>query len=278
MPLPPDFQFSQGSLQDYVDCPRRFQLRYLLRLAWPAPVAEPMREYERHMQDGEAFHRLVHQHILGLPPARLGLAIRSEQEDLSRWWQNYLACAPASLSGDRYPELAVSAPVGAHRLMARYDLVAIDLLQGATIFDWKTALVRPHRSGLALRLQTRVYRYLLVRAAADLTSGHVLAPEQVSMVYWFADFPGEPERFDYDGVQYAADVLYLTRLIEQIDRCGDADLPCADDDRPCGFCSYRSLCNRGVRAGDAAAMDDDLAEVAGSATGFDFEQIAEIAF
>ena len=38
--LPPDFHFSQRSLQDYVDCRRRFQLRYLQHLAWPAVEAK----------------------------------------------------------------------------------------------------------------------------------------------------------------------------------------------------------------------------------------------
>ncbi len=40
MALPSDFQFSQSSLQDYVDCPWRFYLRYIRQLAWPAIVAE----------------------------------------------------------------------------------------------------------------------------------------------------------------------------------------------------------------------------------------------
>ena len=84
MLLPPDFQFSQGSLQDYVDCPQRFRLRHLLRLAWPAPPAEPLSLYEQHAQDGEAFHRLVHQHILGLPAGRLSATISPEQEQLAR--------------------------------------------------------------------------------------------------------------------------------------------------------------------------------------------------
>jgi hypothetical protein len=45
--LPPAFQFSQTSLQDFSDCQRRFQLRYLQEQDWPAPVAEPMAEMER---------------------------------------------------------------------------------------------------------------------------------------------------------------------------------------------------------------------------------------
>ena len=61
--LPVGFMFSQGSLQDYTDCARRFRLRYLDRLAWPAAVAEPADEYELQAAEGAAFHRLVHQHI-----------------------------------------------------------------------------------------------------------------------------------------------------------------------------------------------------------------------
>ena len=87
MTLPPGFQFSQGSLQDYVDCPRRFQLRYLLRVAWPALEAEPALENERHLRQGAAFHRLVHQHVLGLPPERLSRTVTDEA--VRRWWRNY---------------------------------------------------------------------------------------------------------------------------------------------------------------------------------------------
>ena len=36
MNLPPDFHFSQASLRDFLACPRRFLLRHIQRLAWPA--------------------------------------------------------------------------------------------------------------------------------------------------------------------------------------------------------------------------------------------------
>ena len=61
--LPPNFQFSQGSLQDFVDCRRRFQLRYIQGVAWPALQTEPAMENERSMQQGARFHHLVHQHL-----------------------------------------------------------------------------------------------------------------------------------------------------------------------------------------------------------------------
>ncbi|MCZ7553427.1 MAG: PD-(D/E)XK nuclease family protein [Anaerolineales bacterium] len=39
--LPEGFHFSQTNLQDYRECPRRFKLRYMLGLAWPAIESEP---------------------------------------------------------------------------------------------------------------------------------------------------------------------------------------------------------------------------------------------
>ena len=45
-PLPQDYQFSQGSLQDYVDCSRRFQLRYLWMQPWPSLVVDEPQEAE----------------------------------------------------------------------------------------------------------------------------------------------------------------------------------------------------------------------------------------
>ena len=159
MTLPTDFQFSQGSLQDYVDCPRRFQLRYLLRLQWPAIEAEPPLENERHLQQGAAFHRLVHQHILGVPLEKLSPPVADP--DLRRWWHNY-STADLALSPSRYPEIVLSAPMGAYRLVAKYDLVTVDPGRGASILDWKTSRKRPKRKWLAERLQTKVYPYLLV--------------------------------------------------------------------------------------------------------------------
>jgi hypothetical protein len=57
MAINPEFQFSQSSLQDYVECSRRFELRYIERLRWPALQSEPVLEQERHMQQGQRFHQ-----------------------------------------------------------------------------------------------------------------------------------------------------------------------------------------------------------------------------
>src|SRR5512135_3226477 len=122
------FEFSQSSLQDFSDCRRRFQLRYIQRVSWPAVQAEPAREFERHIQRGDRFHRLVQQYLLGVPEGRLArMAEADEDENLQRWWQNFLDTIPAELSGDaqRHVEAALQMPLNGFRLVAKYDLVLL---------------------------------------------------------------------------------------------------------------------------------------------------------
>jgi hypothetical protein len=286
--LPDDFQFSQASLQDYVDCRRRFQLRYLLELAWPAIQAEPAEEQEIHGRQGELFHRLVQQHLRGMPAERLAQAaeaadlIRGDSR-LSLWWDNYLRAAPPGLPAQRHAEITLSAPVAGCRLLAKYDLIAADPGRLAVIVDWKTSRARPNRSWLAARLQTRVYRYMLVRAGAALNRGQMWQPSQVEMVYWFADDPDRPERLRYGDREYGADGEYLAALVAEITHAHDDDFPLTEDKRRCRLCPYRSLCDRGIEAGqldvsdpeEAAGIDETPADWE---SGFDFEQIAEIAY
>ncbi|MCP4589657.1 MAG: PD-(D/E)XK nuclease family protein, partial [bacterium] len=253
MTLANDFQFSQASLQDYEDCPRRFQLRYVQRVAWPAPEADPALENEHYLRRGAAFHRLVHQHALGLPLDRLSNAV---PDDLQPWWRNYLDHGPPNLPDDRYPEVLLSAPAGDYRLLAKYDLVAIDPARRAIIVDWKTSRKRTPHKWLAQRLQTRVYPYLLVRAGAHLNAGQSFAPEQVEMIYWFADFPTNPERFTYDEAQFRKDEIDLTTRIGEIAGRDDAVWPLTPHERRCNYCPYRSLCQRGVRAGPLDEIEE----------------------
>jgi len=275
--LPADLQFSQASLQDFVDCPRRFHLRYMLKVAWPAVEAEPLEEHERHMQLGSAFHRMVQQQLLGLPEARL--ARMAADPDLERWWRNYSVYRPAEIIPDarRYPEITLTAALAGRRLLAKYDLVVVEPGSRAIIFDWKTSPARPKPLTLQHRLQTRVYRYLLTCAGAHLNAGQPFAPAQIAMIYWFAEYPEAPVRLPYDATQYHADEHYLADLIEQI--MALEDFAPTDDERHCVYCPYRSYCDRGIQAGNLHDDENEIAEdVVELRLGFDFEQIAEIAF
>ena len=276
MTLPANFVFSQGSLQDYADCPRRFQLRYVLRRAWPAIEAEPALENERHLQLGATFHRLAQQHILGIPPDRLSSTVTDE--DLSRWWHNYLASRPTDLPQQHYPEVILSTPLNRYRLIARYDLIAVEPGQRAVIVDWKTSTRRPRPKWLAERLQTRVYPFVLARAGSHLNGGRPIQPEQIEMVYWFANFPEDSERFHYDTAQFEADARHLASLIEEIAALGEDDFPLTAREQRCRYCVYRSLCQRGVRPGALDEAEDETDWGDDFEIALDFEQIAEIEY
>lgn len=269
--FPSPFTFSQSSLQDYSDCPRRFQLRYIEKMSWPAVESEPVAEFERRQQEGRQFHRLVQQRLLGLPPEKLSeFAVGP---NLQRWWRNYLATDFGMIGSAQHTEFALSCPIGHHRLLAKYDLVAIRD-EDAVIYDWKTYARRPRDESLAARWQTRVYRALLARAGAQLSPNPPLDPERIVMIYWFADFPSEPAGFRYDSGQLKRDWSALEKLLEEISSA--KNFPLTDDRNLCRFCVYRSYCGRGQVAGDLKESEDE----SDGATAFDvdFEQIGEIEF
>jgi len=265
---------SQSSLQDYVDCSLRFKLRYLERLSYPAMESEPALENEQHQQEGEYFHRLVQQYLIGIPSEQIAKLAHSA--NLQRWWSNFLGdplLQEFQGSVGLFTESNLSAPLGQHRLVAKYDLITVRDGK-ATIFDWKTYRKRPRNEWLAARTQTRVYRALVVQAGAHLNNGQAFTPEQVEMIYWFADFPNEPARFEYNAAQYQRDWDWLTRLSEEIDTA--SNYPPTEDRQKCVFCTYRSYCERGIRAG--AWEDVETESQAEENFDVNFEQVGEIAF
>ena len=273
---------SQSSLQDYMDCAQRFKLRYLDRLSYPAPETEPTVENEKHQQEGEYFHRLIQQHLIGIPAEQI--AKFANTANLQRWWDNFQHSPDLSplreiISNERrdlsklYPEATLSAPLGKYRLLAKYDLIALQDGK-AIIYDWKTYRKRPRNEWLAARMQTRVYRALLVQAGAHLNGGKPFEPEQIEMIYWFPDFPEEPARFPYTSAQFQRDWDTLLKLSEEI--ASASSYPLTEDRQKCLFCTYRSYCERGIRAGEAEQAEAEME--AEELFDVNFEQIGEIAF
>jgi CRISPR/Cas system-associated exonuclease Cas4 (RecB family) len=265
---------SQSSLQDYMDCAQRFKLRYLDRLSYPAAETEPTLENEKHQQEGEYFHRLIQQHLIGIPAEQISKFANTP--NLQRWWENFQNTRELkdlrNLSG-LYSESTLSAPLGKHRLLAKYDLIAIQDGK-AVIYDWKTYRKRPRNEWLNARMQTRVYRALLVKAGAHLNQGRPFEPEQIEMVYWFAEFPEEPVKLPYTSAQFQRDWDTLLKLSEEV--ASASSYPLTEDRQKCLFCTYRSYCERGVRAGDVEQAEAEME--AEELFDVNFEQIGEIAF
>ena len=89
---------SQTSLQDYNDCPRRFELRYIQQLAYPAIETEPALENEKHQKEGEYFHRLAQQYFVGIPAEQISK--RANTDNLQRWWENFINASDLTGLGD----------------------------------------------------------------------------------------------------------------------------------------------------------------------------------
>ncbi len=258
--------FTQTNLQDYVTCPRRFELRHLLRVQWPAPGSLPFRQQEAHRRRGEQFHRLAHQYTLGFPADRLSATLTDET--MIGWWGQFLDGALDGLPAHQLAETTLSAPLAGYRFAARYDLIAVEPGR-AVIVDWKTALRRPERDTLAGRLQTVLYRFLLVRAGACLNDGRPFTPEQVSMIYWFAEFPDRPERFDYDAEQYTADGRFLSQMASRIAHQVAQGFALTTERDHCRFCHYRSLCDRGP----VGRWDDGSPDAADPIPFFEWDEV-----
>ncbi len=281
MKLPKGFQFSQGSLQDYVDCRRRFYLRYIQRLSWPAVESEPMLESERYARQGQQFHKMIQQHLIGIPAESIANMVSGEE--LNTWWQSYLDFYQQenlAAQGVLFPEISLSMPIGNQRLVATFDLIVLQKDGRATIYDWKTNRNHTSRIRLEHRLQTRVYPYLLSMAGNFLNTGNPILAEQIRMIYWFAGFPDQPETFLYNAQTRQSDQGYIEHLVDEINGAAESDFTLTDDDRLCQYCIYRSLCNRGVLAGNleaGAELGEDFFQ-SDSDVKLDIDQIAEIAF
>ena len=275
MSLSADFAFTQGSLQDYADCARRFELRFIKRMRYPALEVQAPLQFEKRMRQGARFHKLVQQHLLGVPETALSASL-ADDEELARWWANYLARGLTDLPAQRHSEITLQTHLAGRRLVAKFDLLALEPGGGAVIVDWKTGTRLPTQAYLRRRMQTIVYRYVLAQAGAHLYAGRGIPPERIRMDYAYVAQGGQRVSFEYSAAQMSEDETLLSQMIAAIDQA-DA-FPLTDEERRCRFCSYRSLCDRG-EAGRLEDFDfDEYEDDDEKAFALDFDQIAEIEF
>ena len=278
MPLDANFHFSQYNLQDYVDCPRRFQLRHLLHLEWPAIQTAPVIEQEKGMGRGTLFHRMVQQVVNGIPPEAITKRITDPL--LLTWWTAFLEADPLGMMPEhQLTEYTLSASFAGFRILAKYDLLAIEQNHKVTIIDWKTSQHRPKTEWLTQRVQSRLYPMLLVLGGEGLNKSKAWRADQIEMNYWFVQFPDNAEVITYNQERYERDRQFINSLIEEIITSNkENNFPLTDNKKRCDYCQYRSYCDRGLTAGTLETLVDTEQLEEEEAFQIDFEQIGEIAF
>ena len=250
MLLPDSFHFTQQNLQDYHDCPRRFYLRAIKRLEWPAIESEPIREQERLIELGSRFHLLCQQYFSGIPADTLSAQVTDA--DLSLWWNCFLSADFVSQAGSRAVEKMLSLPFAGYRLAAKFDLLLI-LPEGKIfIYDWKTSQKQPRRQYVLERMQSKVYP--LVAALAQ--TANPIAADSIEMVYWYPAFDGAEIKIQYSQSQMIEDQEQIEWVISDIvAKKDEEDFLMTEKPKLCTYCRYRSLCDRGLAAGVAGTED-----------------------
>jgi len=279
MKLPEQFTFSQSNLQDYVDCPYRFYLRYILKIKWPALVVDDALAFEQRGQIGARFHQLIQQYLSGIPEGRItDLAAADPAKPLARWWEDFLQFVSPIIEGKKYIERTLSTSLDGRFLLAKYDLILLREDGTLDIFDWKTSRRPPRKDWLLQRIQTRLYQLVLAEAGLALTSSPSTKPNQIQMHYWYASQPQTPITLAYSQKGYDADQAIIRGLISEITKRETAHFFRTEDLDKCRYCVYRSHCDRGSQAGDLENFENNEVGTEDFDLDIEFDQITEIAF
>lgn len=254
--IPQGFQYSQSSLAAFARCRRQFLLRYVEQLAWPAPLTDQLDEWEAAADRGRAFHQFVLQESLGLEVE--DAVQRSRDPLLAAWWRNWRQQPPVVPAGAVFGETMLSVPLAGRRLVAKFDRVVLADDGRAWIFDWKTGRKKPAQAAYAQSWQTLVYRFVLVEAGAVLNGGRALAPADVALVYWHAQYPQALRPIAYSAAEHERVRVLLAAAIAAIEALPDAAaFAKTDDESECQRCEFHTYCNRPAARSDDWDIDED---------------------
>ena len=268
-------QLSQSNLQDYLDCPRRFQLKVIEGLSWPAAYSEPIEIFEKSTRIGNIFHLICQQFFSGVDPVLIENSLSDPV--LQEMWDNFLPYGESLLQYHLYPEPLLSISFLEHKLIAKYDLIVEVNPKQYLIIDWKTTANKPPRSKLGKRLQTHLYPYIFSQAGNDLFLDNSISPAFIEMRYWYPLSSEHEEIFPYSDEKNAKVKTDLEQILSKIitSISERTEFQLTDDKTSCQYCVFRSLCNRGSTAGSFEKYPpiehEDLTYVQ-----FDMNKVSEI--
>lgn len=267
----------QSAFQDYLDCPRRFELRFLNETVWPAAQGSPLTRYEKLTELGITFHQLCHQFFSGIDADLLSATIT--EPNLLELWEAFLPYGKSLLSLPHVAEQILRIPFGDHFLVAKFDLIVQQSDSSFMIIDWKTASTKPDRTSLANRVQTSLYPFIFLQAAGDLFP--VSDPENlaITMQYYYPLSSTPKEVFAYSEDQHNQSLRRITGMISEIEGyiADPAPFPLTDQLERCQYCLYRSYCERGYDS-SPLPLGLELENEDLSNTHFELDLIKEIEF
>ena len=240
----PDFAFSQSNLQTFSYCRRRFYLRYVRKLIWPAQLVSDQ-QYAQDREAGVRFHRIVHQHFLGFDQALLHKVAEADPDvRLAGWLEVFLSSQMSRLEGNLFPETLYTTSVAGHPLSAKVDLLQIEA-GSIKIFDWKTSRQLPKLTSLQKQVQSKVYPLVVSRVF------HENDLQNLKMVYWEANFPEQVIEINSSQSDWQNYELEITNSIVLILSLSAEEFVATPDERKCSWCEYRSYCQRGKAGHDS---------------------------
>jgi len=268
-----NFVFSARSLQDYLDCPRRFYLRYIRNISWPAIPGDPILEIEENLHNGRQFHQLACQFLSGIPEELLNN--RTKGSPLREWLSTFIDYVNTLQIGTAFVEETLVTELNGRQIQARYDLIFQDHDGSISIIDWKTTGAEPRKSFLQEKMQTIIYPFILAESLEELFPGNRFDERIINMRYWYVNYPRIIVEFTHGEKEQIENRKILSELISEIINKEPDDFSKTKDKSLCRFCTYRSLCERGslagVLTGHKTELDlDDLT--------IDFDNIGDFEF
>ena len=255
MTIESGFRFSANNLQEYLNCPRRFELKYLLRQPYPAVVSQPVLEFEQKITEGKQFHLIVNQFFSGVPKDIL--LKRNTTAPVNSWLTAFFPFVEQFSHLNFLSEYSLLIPFEGFQLLARYDFL-VQLENGSVlILDWKTGGRQPLLAYYEKRIQTILYPYLVDECLPFSSISTPENPSSIMMQYWFPNFPNTNIQFSYSVAAHKDSEIFLKHLIREIQSTSIGEFRKTEKIPRCSYCQYRTLCERGVHAGSFDQVDDE---------------------
>ena len=207
---------------------------------------------------GSIFHQMIAQHVR-FPTGSEHQLMPSEP--IARWWQNFTDHGPSLTGGQVIVEKTIRFQLSDNlQLLGRVDCLQLTENRLA-IYDWKTG--KPRRPAeLKHDWQTRLYLALIYAARHELQADR-LTPDQISMIYWYAQAPQKSVEITYDAAWHAenwAEIEALAARIETDLNRGSDPWTLTDEHQRCLHCPFHAICGRVGGEGRGLDLEEDLDE------------------